>query len=112
MHIAVTDDRFAMPPGPRLGARIEVETANEHRVALDSIEEIGMAFEVATQARACRKERMRRDHQSPFARAESPEIVEAADGLRRTTEVQQQHVPAAYGALDTGNERHAPLGRV
>jgi len=29
----------------------------EHRVALDSIEEIGMTFEVATQARACRRER-------------------------------------------------------
>ena len=63
MDVAVADDRLAVPRGEALGGAIEVDAADEHRIALDGVEQIRMPLQIGAQADRRRKKRMRRHHE-------------------------------------------------
>ena len=62
MNVPVADNRLPVLCRPSLGAPIEVHGTREHRIPLDRVEEIRVAFQIAAEANRPREERMRRDH--------------------------------------------------
>src|SRR5687768_5012017 len=112
MHVAVADDRLAVPCGPPLRAPIEIHRAREHRVAFDRVEQRGVALGVSAETYRRRKVRVRRDDEAALTRLEAREIAERAHILRAAREVQEEHVPAFDGSFDAGDQDEASLGGV
>ena len=112
MNITVAHHRLAVLLCPSFGEEIEIQRRGKHRVVLDRVEQIGVAPQAAAQRMARRKERVRRDHEAPLARLESPHVIERPDALGAVREIQQQHVPSLDRALDARNEHDAVLAGV
>lgn len=112
VDVAVADHRLPVPRRPSLRPEVEVDTAQEHRVAFDGVEQVGVTFELAPEARPVREERVRRDDQSRLTAPQRPKVVERANKVGTTPEIQQQDVPPFDGPFDPRNERDAALARV
>jgi hypothetical protein len=112
MDVAVADERFAVPRCKAYRQSIEVGVPRIHGIALDRIEQIGVTFEIPSEARARRKERMRRDDEARLARLQTREIRERAHGVGAALEVQQQHVLAFNRPFDAADEDQSALGGV
>jgi acetyl esterase len=109
MDVAVADDRLAVFGRPSLRGTIEVDTAREHRVAFNSVEQIRVTREVAPQTGRGRVERVRRDHESRRAAPQRREIVERPHVFGAACVIQQQHMFSVNRLLRPRNEHDAAI---
>src|SRR5262249_28547439 len=112
MHVAVADERFAVPRRPAFGAAIEVHGRREHRVALDGIEQRRLTIKPSGEARGGWKERMRCHDDAGDSSLESRQILERVNRFRAAEEIEQQAVPALNRPLDAWYQHDSTLRRV
>ena len=112
VDVAVADDRFAVPGCPGLGATIEIDCAREHRVALHGVEQVGVTFEILSEAYRRRKKRMRGDDEPGLPRLQAGEIGERSHSVCAVAKIQQQYVATFNRAFDAGYQYEPAVGGV
>ena len=82
----------------------------QYGVAFHCVEDVRMPVQRAEQTVQPWKVRMRRDHESTVILFQPPHIVERSHMVNSIAwKIQQQHVTAFDGALDSWNEDHTAL---
>jgi hypothetical protein len=91
VDVAVADDRLAVAQREPFRGTVEIESPDEHRVALDGIEQIGMPFQILPHRMRFPEERVRRHDQSARTLPEPCEIGEGPNIFGAAGVIQQQH---------------------